>query len=309
MLGPQYTATWVKCALACGQRIFRFSNEEKKKYCYSNKETRTLWKELKCSEQTICRCGSISYLWLFKYFHLLRLFPPVGGWRAGGSRWALTMALCRHQTYLSLLLMFWRVNNSAVEASRLQVNVWSAIKWFSLTLALCTLQASHLNSSMQNTCVHLKGISFRIEFVFQWKGQWWSVMIFNQQTTPYWVLHSAVNPKVGGSSQPGNADLIFRVPLTSATLPGHSQWHGDDYDITMELIRKHILKVSIRWVAVCHPRLYVSARRWAVTIPVGWGSVNQRIVVEPTFPSCWSKLRSFNTLWSLSCSLVFGAHC
>ena len=71
----------------------------------------------------------------------------------------------------SLLLAFWRVNNSAVEASRQQVNVWwSAIKWFCLTLALYALQASHLISSMQNTCIHLNGFAFGPEFVSNEKG-------------------------------------------------------------------------------------------------------------------------------------------
>ena len=215
---------------------------------------------------------------------------------------------------LSLLLTFWWVNNSAVEISRQQVNVWSAIKWFSLTLALNAFQASPLNSSMQNACVHLEGFAFGSEFVLWWKGQWFSVVIFNQQTSHHWVsplwrnrlVGSAVNQKVGGSSPPGDADLICRAPSTSATPPWQSQWHDVDLEITMQLIRSHVLKIGNRWVAACHPRLYVSVKRWAVAISVDSGSVNQRIVVAPTFPSCWSKLRSFNcTLCSLSCCLVF----
>ena len=95
MLGSQNTGTWTKCATACGQTIFQFSNEERKKHRPSNNKALTLWKELKCSEQTVCRCGTISYLWSFKYFRLLSLTPAVGDWRVRACRWALAMALYR----------------------------------------------------------------------------------------------------------------------------------------------------------------------------------------------------------------------
>ena len=144
-------------------------------------------------------------------------------------------------------------------------------------------------------------------------------MIFNDQTRQQWVsspwrnrlARSAVNRKVGGSSPPGDADLICRAPLTSATPPGRSQWHSVDLGITMQLIRRHMLNASNGWVAACNPCATVCQRETVgVAIPVGRrGSVNHGIVTAPTFPSTWSKLRSFNTLCSLSCSLVFEPHC
>ena len=82
-------------------------------------------------------------------------------------------------------------------------------------------------------------------------------MIFNEQTSRSVVsspwrnrlARSAVNRKVGGSSPPGDADLICRAPPTSTLRPGRSPWRGVDLktstQLTHQMVRKsqHPLKV------------------------------------------------------------------
>ena len=71
-------------------------------------------------------------------------------------------------------------------------------------------------------------------------------MIFNDQTSRWHVsspwrnrlARSAVNRKVGGSSPPGDADLICRASPTSTVSPGHSQRHGVDLKTKMHRIRR-----------------------------------------------------------------------
>ena len=126
-------------------------------------------------------------------------------------------------------------------------------------------------------------------------------MIFNEQTSrgvvsSPWrnrLARSAVNRKVGGSSPPGDADLICRAPPTSTLRPGRSPWRGVDLktstQLTHQMVRKsqHPLKVlpaTRRRQSDCGLCVAMAADR----VPVHQETVshlNQRIAIAPTMLS------------------------